>query len=146
MGLFSRQKGSREERALVMALRDLKFDNVRRGLCQEEKLGFRPDVIGEKEGREWTFENKSYRDKFLWLYKFLDQTGVPFGVSVGGRCVGVDYSPIPLMNPGFDIVFKYSEETKELKRLFKLAELKKEADFLVIKINNKKRLFIRYWV
>ncbi len=156
MGLFSRAKGSREERALVAHLKDLGYTNVRRGLCQEQTKGFRPDVLGELDGKEWSFELKAYFDRFKWLYEFIGSVGtgedgvLRFSQQVGGPVgsIAMGYDPREVNKMGFERPFPLwplAERTKEVKRILKLQDLKKEADFLVVKINNKKRLFIRYW-
>lgn len=154
MGAFSRSKGSREERALVMALRDFGFLNVRRGLCQEEKTGFRPDVLGEYKGQEWSFENKAYYDKFKWLYEFMEELNLRnngflnLALSKDSPRISIAYDPISIISPDNFYQLYVLENNKKLERLAKLPQMLKikgDPSFLVVKNNNKSRLFIRYW-
>lgn len=153
MGAFSRNKGAANERAVVMALRELGFENVRRGLCQEQRKGFRPDVIGELNGKVWTFESKAYQSKFYWLYKYLRTISPsPDGafriVCLDGDthgCVALAYDPRLILTCGVDKPFTAVAPTKEFKRLVRLQDLKKEADILALRSSRQKRLYIRYW-
>ena len=152
MGAFSRTKGAVGERQLVIYLRERGFLEVRRGLCQEEKKGFRPDVLGEWEGKEYSFEHKSYKAQFKWLYDYTNSQGVQ---SLGvlrlvlspNEYVAIGFDPVEVLTSGFDRPFLTPTNTdaRVLKRITALKKLKKEADFLVLKDNSRKRLFLKYW-
>jgi hypothetical protein len=151
MGKFSRQKGRRGEQELVLALRDFGFTNVRRCLNQEHEKDYRPDVIGEYGGEEYDFEHKSYTDKFKKIYQFVDPTlksgNNAYRASIEGFGeVAISYSPFESMRLGFDTSFTQVPLDVDHKRIAALNKLRKGADFLVVKDNNKKRLYIKFWV
>jgi hypothetical protein len=153
-GKFSRNKGASNERALVIELRDLGYENVRRGLCQEEKKDFRPDVLAEYQGREWSFELKAH-ESMLWLPKFVEGYGLKFApdslmticLESPGPLVAIAFNPKALINISNQVFSKWphDKDAKTVSRIFKLKELKKDCDYLVVKCNRKRRLYLRYW-
>lgn len=153
MGKFSRSKGSRGERALVQHLKDLGYTNVHRGLVHEYRKDFRPDVLATYKDREWSFESKSYQDKFKWLYSYLDTQPAPLDengvlrITDGMGFVAIGRDPTAVDKLGINLPFfnlTGTDGMKGLLNIFKLTALKKEADFLVVKINGKHRIYLRF--
>lgn len=145
VGGFSRQKGMREERALVQHLKDLGYDDALRVPLSGASKGFKFDVLAYKEGREISFELKTRKDGYNWLYKFLEGADT-LRFSYEGSCVSIAKTPQEAEAVGTDNPFFMASESSRIhSRILKLKNLKKDADFLVVKSNNKSRLFLKYW-
>lgn len=149
MGKFSRDKGCREERALVQHLVELGYADVKRVPLSGAARGFKFDVLGTRDGKEQSFELKTKADGFRWLYDFLARTGL-YRFSFGSVCVSLGDNPKEVEKTGgFDQTFRLlpedHPEAKCIRRILKLQDLKKGADFLVVKSNNRKRIYVKYW-
>lgn len=150
-GAFSRSKGRREEQQLVLYLAKLGF-KAERILRQYQAAG-QPDVKAVRAGKEYTFEMKSRKDSFKSIYDtyFADRgPGNFLGVHLPEVCIAISTVFEDLLAP--TLVFLHravfgSSKAKDrgYKRLVTLQALKQSADFLVIKDNNRPRLFIKYW-
>lgn len=158
MGLRSRRKGSRGELNLVMHLRLLGYD-ARRVIRTRAVSGYEndvvPDVIATKDGVEHTFENKSRKDAYKSIYELynklkdkgvyrfqIPQSPTPLYVAIGE-----DFEEV---KKAHDVHFQMlslngSETTLAHMRITRLQVLLKGAQFLCIKDNGKKPLFIRFW-
>jgi hypothetical protein len=152
-GKYARNKGAREERGLVMHLNEMGYQNVRRVPLSGAAKGFKFDVYADMDGVMHTFEMKSTSTKrFDWIYKFYEcsphrNLDSVVRVAVPGGQVALGYDPRLVGRVGFDCGFATMEETRHTKRLIKYAlELKKDAEFLVLKANQKRRLYLKYWL
>lgn len=146
-GKFSRSKGGREERGLVFHLNELGFSNVKRVPLSGASFGFKFDVLGTHKEKEYSFELKTRKESYTWFYSLYKDAYAPvLRLSIGNTLVAIGYDPKDLLSTGFDSVFLQSPlDEKSNRRLVKLKDVKKEADFLVLKDNNRKRLFFRFW-
>lgn len=148
-GKFSRDKGSREERALVYELNKLGYQNVRRVPLSGASKGFKFDVLAE-EGANGagpiSFELKTRRCSYGWVYGLLQGAEVVRLAAPGLGCVSLGYDPRAVGEVGFNSPFAANAvPEKTLKRLFKLQELKQGADYLVLKDNRKRRVYLKFW-
>lgn len=154
MGAFSRAKGSREERGLVAHLKALGYEAKRVPLSGMMK-GYKHDVEATKEGKTYTFELKTRKDAFKTVYDLYRKNSgssnimrfVPPG-STGAIAIGTDLEQVNMTR---DVhFFKFptptAVEIKTTKRIVGLNALRGGADILVIKDNNKPRLFLRFWL
>lgn len=153
MGLFSREKGRREEQGLVLYLSKLGY-KAERILRQYQAQG-QPDVK-TLAPEELTFEMKSRAGNFKRIYDLYfaekdDQGTLSFVMSPNSTAVAVNTDFAVLHGGGYTFanlaLFPPGDKAllKVYNRLVGLKELKQDADYLVIKDNNKPRLFIRYW-
>lgn len=153
-GKFSRNKGRRGEQQLVLSLAGHGF-KAERVLRQYQEAG-QPDVIATKGGLTYTFELKCRLDSFKSLYDLYMNEKPPGGVlAVTGPLGSFAMSTlvIKLTHPEEEHVFRNLEKypimaarrKRALDRVFKLKEVKQTADYLVLKDNNKPRIYIRYW-
>ncbi len=152
-GRFSRMKGRRGEQQLVLYLAKLNY-KAERILRQYQEAG-QADVKAEKDGKTLTFENKCRRESFKSIYdlyyKERGENGLLcFAMGSTATAVAVCSDLEALLGP--DLSFRnlvlFPPTDKHLKvynRIVALSALKQSADFLVIKDNNKPRLFLRYW-
>lgn len=149
VGAFSRAKGGREERALVQHLKKLGYEDAVRVPLSGAAKGFKFDVLGSWKGVQESFELKTRHSGFNWFYKFLERTGLN-RFCFDGVCVAISTNPADLKVSGFDNPFHRCDEDHPekvvLRRIVKLRELKKGADYLVVRSNMKPRLFLKYWV
>lgn len=152
-GKFSRNKGRREEQQLVLALAKWGY-KAERILRQYQAAG-QADVK-TLEPAQYTFEMKARQGSFKTIYDLYysqrDEKGI-LSLVYGSKGTAVamssdfpsllsipDHSFRDLSNPPAD-----KKILKVFARILKLQELKQAADFLVIKDNNKVRLYIKYW-
>lgn len=151
MGAFSRAKGVRGERGLVLYLAS-RYYKAERILNQAHTKGL-PDVKAWKGDNTYTFELKTYRDSFTAFYKLYSEQKDPDGV----LRLAVDLNSLLAVSTDFEALAVRQElpfrmpdglppkDRRVIGRLWKMREKKGTADFLVLKDNNKPRLFIKYW-
>lgn len=148
VGKFSRDKGARGERALVMFLNDLKYTNVRRVPLSGAMAGYKHDVVATNlEGTNLTFELKCRKELFNWVYAYFKDMG-PRRISYLGKCLSMGKSPEEANASGFDKAFQRVEGTgyeKLAKRFFNLDKMREGADYLVIKSDFKSLIFFKFW-
>ncbi len=144
-GAFSRNKGSREERGLVQQLNEFGFSNPRRVPLSGAMRGFKFDVLAEDLlGKTVTFELKTRKKSYTWVYDLL--------LSPVERCnfdgigqVAFGYDPSLVSAVGYNNIFTAITTPRLVGKFKTLYKLKGEADFLVLKDNNRKRLFLKFW-
>jgi len=157
-GRMSRNKGARGERSLVMHLNLLGYD-ARRVIRTRAVGGYEndivPDVIATKDGVEYTFESKYRKDAYKSIYELynklkmgnvyrfqIPQSPTPLFVAIGEdfeevkKAHDVHFQSLPLDG---------SQTTLAHMRITRLQVLLKGAQFLCIKDNGKRPLFIRFW-
>jgi hypothetical protein len=107
-------------------------------------LGFKGDVVLEKDGRKLLAEVKFRKDEYKSIYALLDQSEKPLLVA-NKVILSDDFSDLGF-EPGSVQLYSgsFSKHTKAVSKLINMEKLLKTADFLVIKINHKPLLFIRY--
>jgi hypothetical protein len=158
-GKMSRDKGARGERSLVMHLKLLGYD-ARRVIRTRAVGGYAGDVVPDVEVLEngavkYTFESKYRKDAYKSIYELYNklksngvyrfqvpQTPTPLYVAIGE-----DFEEV---KKAHDVHFESlslngSQATLAHMRITRLQVLLKGAQFLVIRDNGKKPLFIRYW-
>lgn len=151
-GKFSRNKGRREEQQLVLALAQLGY-KAERILRQYQTAG-QPDVK-TLEPKQYTFEMKARKQSFITIYDLYyaerDERGiVAFAESSSGRMAAMSTNFKELEAKGYTYrnLFLFPPMPKQIKvynRILGLKDLKQSADYLVIKDNNKPRLYIEFW-
>jgi hypothetical protein len=151
VGLFSRQKGRRGEQQLVLYLAQRGY-KAERILRQYQTPGC-PDVK-TLSPKEYTFELKTYMNNFKSIYDFYysnrsDEFPI-VGLVLGTQskcCVAIS-TDFDKLEEAKDIIFDYPTDSQKMitKRLMTLNKKRGVADFLVLKDNNKPRLFLKYWI
>lgn len=155
---MSRRKGARGELNLVMHLRLLGYD-ARRVIRTRAVSGYEndvvPDVIATKDGKEYTFENKSRKDAYKTIYELynrLKSDGVyrfqiPSGTEPLHVAIGEDFEEVKRAHDVHFVTIPLdgSQTTLTHMRITRLQALLKGAQFLCIKDNGRKPLFIRFW-
>lgn len=150
MGRFSRNKGRRGEQQLVLFLAKMGY-KAERVLNQAHTSGLY-DVLAKKDGKEYSFELKSYKDAFKSIYDLYYRSGVapqPLCCHLGdgvGVAITTDFET--LARGALDLRFVNpldAFERRVYRRLKTMNKLRGSADFLVLKDNNKARLFLKYW-
>ena len=152
-GRMSRNKGASGERNLVMHLRLLGYD-ARRVIRTRAVSGYEndivPDVIATLDKEEFTFESKWRTSAYKTLYKVYDDLKIEgvMRLALGTTNVAVSEN-FELVRNFRDVYFHRYEIAGPMKRTFQqllnMRKLLKGAQFLVVKDNHKKPLFIRYW-
>lgn len=158
-GLKSRRKGMRNEYLLRDYFRSLGWKSDRvpsSGAAQ----GFKGDVTLSKDGKTLTAELKVRQNEFRSIYALYQfyTSGGPLrllltksnGTTLESTKTALvtnnfDYTSVinyPLYDEHVTLVTK--EYSQALKKLFGLEKFVKSCDFLVIKIDHKPFLFIRY--
>ena len=148
---MSRRKGRANEQALVLYLATLYY-KAERILRQYQEAG-QPDVKAEKNGQTITFEMKARRDSYATIYDLYDNEATD-----GRLCFSLDGVPVAM---SYDLTQLLDSSTmhftsltlfpliprrmKAAKRVAAMVKIKQAADYLVIKDNRKRRLFIRYF-
>jgi len=148
MGQFSRRKGRRGEQQLVLFLKYLGY-HAERILNQAHTSGL-PDVKAIKGDKTYTFELKTYQDGFKSVYDFYydNMSENDILTCLIDDCVYVAISTnFKHMSEKTDWHFKdIPEASVRLKNRFRKLNAKRGiADFLVLKDNNKSRLFLKFW-
>lgn len=155
---MSREKGARGERSLCMHLNLLGYD-ARRVIRTRAVGGYEhdvvPDVIATKDGIEYTFEHKYRKDEYKSIYTLYHrlQSGGVYRFQIPQQpnallvSIGENFEEV---KKSHDVYFPAlsldgSETTLAHMKITRLRSLLKGAQYLVIKINNKKPLFIRFW-
>lgn len=103
---------------------------------------YKGDVIGFKDGVQHLFELKCRKDLFLWVYAYLDQKG-PRTFSFEKTLVAVDYS-LDAVKGANTYPTLPNELEKVGKRIIKLRDFVGESEYLVLKVDRKGYVFIRY--
>lgn len=153
MGRFSRAKGRRGEQSLVLYLARYSY-KAERILNQAHTAGL-ADVKATKNGTDYTFELKTYKNAFKTMYDFYYNNRIEEGGVVGVHLGDVGTSgPLVAISTNFEnllgngtYIFQYPAKTtiRTIKRLLTLKEKKGSADLLVVKDNGKPRLFFKFW-
>jgi Holliday junction resolvase len=157
-GLMSRRKGARGELSLCLYLNLLGYD-ARRVIRTRAVKGYEndvvPDVIATKDGVEYTFESKYRKDAYKSIYTLYNklQTGgvyrfqVPQTPSPLYVAIGEDFEEVKRSHDVhfYSLSLNGSDNTPVHMRITRLQALLKGAQYLCIKDNNKKPLFIRFW-
>ncbi len=153
-GRMSRNKGRREEQQLVLAL-SVKGFKAERILRQYQEAG-QPDVKATREGKTITLEMKSRGHSFSRIYDLYYKERAEdgfLGIALEGRTCAISTDiEVLLESPSFyfvksdDLVKSDPKNRLIIARLFgSLFAMKQTADFLVIRDNNKPRIYLRYW-
>lgn len=152
MGKFSRSKGRREEQQLVLDLAKMGYKAER--ILRQYMTAGEADVK-TLEPEQYTFELKTRRSSFKTIYALYydhrDLDGVlKFVLSTSGVAVAAstNFKSLLKADTHFRNLLLNPTDSKKLrvyKRIVDMQKLKQTADFLVIKDNNKPRLYFRYW-
>lgn len=104
------------------------------------------DVVLKKDSIELKAEVKFKKDEYKSLYAMLDQKGEAVRFATGGHYVIMSYSFDDLGFEGSPIkVFDGTVADRTIRKICNMRKLLKGADFLVVKINNKPLIFLRYF-
>lgn len=153
IGKFSRSKGRRGEQQLVLHLATLGYKSER--ILRQYLTPGEADVRAVKGDKIHTFELKSRYSSFKRIYDLYyaerdENTILSFVINADSTPIAVSTDLEKLMDVSsfrnlekFPPILAYM---KDFSRLLKMKELKQSADFLVLKDNNKPRIFIRYWL
>lgn len=154
MGAFSRSKGARGERELVLYLA-LRGWTAERNLRQYQVKG-EYDVQAVKDDKVITFENKFEKCSYKTIY---DLYYVERNPMTGLLCFTMDFLTTTVsMSTDFEDLLKMNDRRYRVlcsevlapkaksafERILRLKLIKGKADYLVIKDNGKPRLFIHY--
>lgn len=149
-GRKSRSKGSRGEYQVRDYFRSLGFESHRVPASGAAE-GFKGDVVLKHSGQTSIAEVKVRKDAYKHIYAMLDNLKSPLFLSYFGCCVIVSYEFKDL--GVFEAKHWYFKAVRDLKTpqtkkgLDKVLAIKKlvgKSDFLVIKIDYKPLIFIRY--
>lgn len=155
-GRMSRNKGARGERSLALHLNLIGYD-ARRVIRTRAVGGYEndvvPDVIATKDGVEYSFESKYRKNSFKTVYKIYEKfrTGnvYRFAMSPQGPhiAIGTDFEEV---RRGHDTHFAEItgtlQEFMTHQKIMNMHKWLKGAQYLAIKDNCKKPLFIRFWI
>lgn len=148
-GRASRSKGKRGEYLVRDYFRSLGYTSDRvpsSGAAQ----GFPGDIkVYDKEGKSFLVEVKSRQESFKTIYEMVDNysRGLPFRINYRGKLISIAYEfpSVTLNNVHFfDVLPTYPGAKRTLDKIFKMQELLKGCEYLVVKDNNKPLLFMRY--
>ncbi len=153
-GKFSRNKGRRGEQQLVLHLAKLGYKAER--ILRQYQFAGQPDVVARKNGKEYTFENKSLRCSFKSIYElyYSERDGdksLRFVMNDKGVAVSMstDFETLLVPDQRFRNLEIFPPTPKQLKAYSRIVgtikDMKQTADFLVIKDNGESMLFIRYF-
>lgn len=150
-GLRSRRKGKRNEYLLRDYFRQLGFTSERVPSSGAAR-GFKGDVVLEKGGVKLTAELKARESEFKTIYAFHALCGEkPCIVNFDAKAVVLSADFLDLGYTGSDIyklpqvqVGLQHPDARAVKKMMGLQKFVKECDFLVIKIDRKPFLFLRY--
>lgn len=151
---MQRRKGRRVEYVIRDWLRERGFDAVRVPLSGASE-GFKCDIVATKDALTHTFEVKSRTNSFKTIYSIYYKERGEDGVWRGKLPEGL----VAISNDFESIIHTGQSQyffdaaagaaigrRNTLKRLWNLNRLLGEAQYLVIKDNNKAPLFIRYYL
>lgn len=149
MGLFSRQKGKRGERALCASLRHNGFTEVQRTVVNHHVKGNNPDVeaIDPATGLKWTFENKHWSKLPVWFSKLINaksSTQKAQYFAFGSRLVAIAPKPQEVINIK-DVIFEHKDDTRLYRYLQSFHRKLGVCEVLVVKGNYKDPWFIRFF-
>lgn len=111
-----------------------------------------PDVKAVKGDKTYTFEVKTYKEAFKSVYDLHFKYRPSKSAYVQCLLLGDDY--YCAITTDFDLLTVKSEwffappspdDVRAYKRIKALDVQRNQADYLVIKDNNKPRLFLQYW-
>jgi hypothetical protein len=157
-GRESRNKGVRGEYLLRDHLRSLGYTSDRVPLSgAAHGAAWKGDVTASKDGKSLVFEMKFRKDEYKSIYELLDSFKMTTsnGVVFADVCIAFGYSleHVLIENfylnenmgiPGTPISPLSPKHRKTLRKLVGLRKLLGTADILVLKINNKPLLFVKY--
>jgi hypothetical protein len=139
-GKASRDKGSRGElivRDYMIALGYTAHRVPLSGAAQ----GFKGDVVATKDGKTLVLEVKFRKDEYKQIYALVDSK-FPGGITHDGReGIAIGYDLNTVLN---ETVYSLIQPTRTTRKLAGLKKLLGTADILVLKINNKPLLFVKY--
>ncbi len=142
---MSRNKGARNERALVKYLESKGYKALRVPLSGAAK-GFKHDVTAEKDGVTYTFELKVRANEYESIYHFYNTHKSGGVVRIG---TGNDDCEVLIMSNEFEKVISIdggypADTSRTAKKLFNMKNLLNGAQFLVIRGDRQGWLFIHY--
>lgn len=161
-GKASRDKGGRGERMAVKCFRDAGWEAYRVPLSGASD-GFKADISLAKGNIKLIAEVKNEKDSYKTLYQLLDGevqkeyeyaayfdpvTGVFALMSYNFNELGFSDDFSGDQYHGFGPLFQPvlpDSKLPGIKKLFSCAKLLKSADFLMVRINHKPFIYIRYW-
>lgn len=146
-GKMSRDKGSRNERALVAHLLALGW-NARRIPLSGAMEGFKCDVIATKGPDTVKFEVKSRNSSFTKIYALLDSGEMAriHNEETGGLvAITTNFDALRLFKDrDFKHARHYTGFGRTISKIFNMQKLLGEADFLAIKDDRRPFLFLEY--
>lgn len=155
-GRASRQKGKRGERLVRDYFRGLGYNAKRvvgSGAHESIDARLRGDVQIEVNGELLSAEVKVRQNEFKSIYALYETLGSRprlFSYNRLSACVSHSFSDLgytsPLTAEAIVCDASANVDLKAVKKLFGLSKFVKTCDFLVIKIDRKPLLFIRYLV
>lgn len=160
MGKMQRDKGYREEVKVVVLFRNKGYEAKRiplSGMCR----GFEGDVVIKKPGEEKStlLEVKSSTKRFKTVYDYFFRGGVlPFpsikrfsykdeNGDFHMVSIGLNYEEVISEGefPFLDLSKIDKKDMRAIKNIVKYKALKASSDILVLRQNNQRHLFIKYW-
>lgn len=159
----SRQKGARVERIIVDWMRQLGYTAYRvplSGASMGDKGDIKVEIPATRYGNrpmdaQFLYgEAKARRNSFDAIYALFDKlrgTELTVSLDIDGTLVTLsyDFNALGLINNSgqhyFKIVEVQGKEKSTLKKIAKLKELLKGSDFLILKGDRKKLIFLRYF-
>lgn len=152
-GKFSRDKGRREEQQLVLSLANMGFRAER--ILRQYQIAGQPDVKAWKQDCLYTFELKTRNSSYKTIYElYFSERGpdsiLSFVLVPQGKAVAMSnrFESLLTANQTFRNLSMFPPDPKKIKtfkRILALDAERQTADFLVLKDNNKPRLYIRYY-
>ncbi len=154
-GRASRLKGVRGEYLLRDYLRSLGYSSDRVPLSgAAQGAAYKGDVVASKDGKSIVFEMKFRKDEYKSIYAVLDGFTYKDAVALNYQdaCFVFGYSLPTVLGANYyynvtPLEPKGKVQKKDFRALRKLLGLKKllgTADILVLKINNKPLMFVKY--
>lgn len=144
-GLASRRKGRTAEYEVRDYFKEIGWVANRVPLSGASQ-GYKGDVSLSKDDIYLTCEVKSRKSEFKSIYDKITQSKSPLRLSSNGELVTLSYSFNDL---GFEgtkpMLFDNVERTRTINKIFNLQKLLKGCDFLVIKIDRRPLIFIRFF-
>jgi Holliday junction resolvase len=146
-GKASRDKGSRGElivRDYMIALGYTAYRVPLSGASQ----GFKGDVVATKDGKTLVLEVKFRKDEYKSIYALIDSFDDNSDIGLQGEkgeLVTLGYSIESVLIQNYYHNYNVLDvNPKALRKLVGLKKLLGTADILVLKINNKPLLFVKY--
>lgn len=105
------------------------------------------DVTISRDNYEFKAEVKFKKDEYKLIYADLMRNNKQVSIRIGEDLITLsyDFDDLCLVNGGSGTFLNVGQPSRTHRKLVNMKKLLKGADFLVIKINHKPLLFIRYW-